>query len=314
MHQTTDARSDRPVLGIVLMLLAVTSFSGGLDTTAKYLTGSLPVAQIVWARYAFHTALMVAALPFLGGRRRLRTRRLPLQVVRSLFLLGATAFFFSSLKYLQLAEATSITFVSPLVVTVLSIPVLKERVGPRRWAGVGAGFLGVIVITRPGSGVMHWAAVLPLGMALCYACYQVATRGLSDTEHPITTLFYTAVVGVAVTSLVVPFFWVWPTTGGWLLMGLLGVFGGTGHFLLIQAFRYAEASVLAPFNYFTIVTSTVAGYLVFRQFPDAWTYVGAAIVIASGLYVFQRERRLAASEGGKRQPFVMPEGGPPALP
>lgn len=314
MSQPAGARSDHPVLGIVLMLLAVTSFSGGLDTTAKYLTGSLPVAQIVWARYAFHTVLLAAVLPLLGGLSRLRTQRLPLQVVRSLFLLGATACFFSSLKYLQLAEATSITFVSPLVVTMLAIPVLKEHVGPRRWAGVGAGFLGVLVITRPGTGVMHWAALLPLGMAFCYACYQVATRGLSDTEHPIATLFYTAVVGAVATSLVVPFFWVRPTSGDWLLMGLLGVFGGTGHLLLIQAFRYAQASVLAPFNYFTIVTSTVAGYLVFRQLPDLWTYVGAGMVIASGLYVFQRERQLAASVGREERPLLMPEGSPPAPP
>ena len=286
-------RYDRPGLGIALLLLTVTTFTC-LDTTAKYLTRSLPVAEIVWARYVFHTALLVLALPFLGGSPRLRTRRLGLQVVRSLFLLLATAFFFSSLKYLQLVEAASIGFVSPLIVTALSVPILGERVGPRRWAGVGAGFLGVLIITRPGMGVMHWAAALPLGMAFFYACYQVATRGLSSTDHTVTTLFYTAAVGAAVTSLVVPFFWVWPAPGEWMLMGLLGVFGGTGHLLLIRAFRYAEASLLAPFNYFTIVTSTAAGYLVFRQLPDAWTFAGAGVVIASGLYVFQRERRLAA--------------------
>ncbi|HSH69024.1 MAG TPA: DMT family transporter [Deferrisomatales bacterium] len=293
MSLTTGARSDRPLLGVSLMVFAMATFSC-LDTTAKYLTASLPVVEIVWARYVFHTALLVAALPFLGGRLRLRTRRLRLQVGRSLFLLAATAFFFSSLKYLQLVEASSIAFVSPLVVTVLSVPLLGEHVGPRRWAGVGAGFLGVLVITRPGTGVMHWAAVLPLGMAVCYACYQVATRGLSDTEHTITTLFYTAVVGAAVISCIVPFFWVSPTPGDWLRMGLLGVFGGTGHLLLIQAFRYAEASVLSPFNYVTIITNTLAGYLVFQQLPDAWTFVGAGLVIASGLYVFHRERRLAA--------------------
>jgi len=294
MSLTAGARSDRPLLAISLMVLTMTTFSC-LDTTAKYLTATLPVVEIVWARYIFHTALLVAALPWLGGRLRLRTGRLRLQVVRSLFLLCATAFFFSSLKYLQLVEASSIAFVSPLVVTMLSVPILRERVGPRRWAGVGAGFLGVLVITRPGAGVMHWAAVLPLCMAVCYACYQVATRGLSNTEHTITTLFYTAAVGAAVMSLVVPFFWVWPTPGDWLRMGLLGVFGGTGHLLMIQAFRYAEASMLAPFNYFTIVTNTIFGYLVFHQLPDAWTFVGAGIVIASGLYVFQRERRRAVA-------------------
>jgi drug/metabolite transporter (DMT)-like permease len=276
------------------MLLAMFMFTG-LDTTAKYLTRSLPVAEIVWARYVSHTALLVLALPFLGGRPRLRTRRLGLQVVRSLFLLLTTALSFWSLKYLQLVEASAISFVSPLIVTVLSVPILGERVGVRRWAGVGAGFLGVLIITRPGMGVMHWAAFLALGMAFCYACYQVATRGLSSTDHTITTLFYTAAVGAAAMSVVGPFFWIWPTPGEWARMGLLGVLGGAGHLLLIRAFHYAEASMLAPFNYFTIVTGTAAGYLVFQQLPDAWTFAGAGVVIGSGLYVFHRERRLGVA-------------------
>ncbi len=288
------ARSDRPMLGIALMLATMAVFAC-LDATAKYLTDSLPVVQIVWARYVFHALLLTAAIPFLGGIGRVRTGRPWLQIGRSILLLFATVFFFTSLKYLQLPEATAIAFVSPLIVTVLSIPFLGERVGLRRWAAVAVGFLGVLVITRPGTGVMHWAAVLPLGMAFCYALYQLATRGLSATDHPITTLFYTALVGAGATSLAVPFFWSPPSAGEWMLMVLLGVFGGAGHLMLIQAFRFAEASVLAPFNYASIITSTIAGYVVFRQLPDAWTFAGAAIVIASGLYVFRRERRLALS-------------------
>ncbi len=169
MSMPAPDRFARPGLGVALMLLTVATFSG-LDATAKYLTRTLPIAEIVWARYVFHTLLLVVAVPFLGGPPRLRTKRLGLQVVRALCLLLATACFFSSLQYLQLVEASSIAFVSPLLVTVLSVLVLGERVGGRRWGGVGVGFLGVLIITRPGAGAMHWAAVLPLGMALFYAC------------------------------------------------------------------------------------------------------------------------------------------------
>lgn len=291
MSLPTFGRSDRPALGIVLMLSTMTMFSC-LDATAKYLTGSMHVVQILWGRYFFHALVLIVALPFLGGHRRLRTGRPYLQVGRSVLLLGATAFFFTSLRYLQLAEAASIGFVSPLIVTVLSVPILGERVGLRRWAGVAAGFLGVLIITRPGSGVMHWAAALPLGMACCYSMYQIATRGLSGTDHPITTLFYTAVVGAGVMSVLVPFVWVSPSSAAWLLMVSLGLFGGLGHFMLIQAYRFAEASMLAPFSYSTIITSTAAGYVVFRQLPDAWTFIGAGVVVLSGLYLFQRERQL----------------------
>ncbi len=294
MGVTGNHSSDRPGVGIALMLLALVLFTS-LDTTAKYLTRGLPVVEIVWARYVVHTVLLVLALPYLGGHRRLRTKRLGLQVVRSLFLLLTTGFSFWSLKYLQIVEASAISFVSPLIVTVLSVPILGERVGIRRWVSVGAGFLGVLIITRPGMGVMHWAALLPLGMASSYACYQVATRRLAGTDHTITTLFYTATVGAAAMSLIGPFFWVWPAPDEWPYVILLGIFGGVGHLLLIRAFRYAEASVLAPFNYFTIVTGTAAGYLVFRQLPDMWTLVGAGVVIGSGLYVLHRERRLGVT-------------------
>lgn len=286
------------IRGILLMMTAGLSFVL-MDATAKYLSQTYPVVQVVWARYLFH---MLTLPLFFGGLRWaavVQTPRLGLQLLRSLLLLGATFFFFLAVKHIPLAVATAIGFVGPLLVTALSVPLLGETVGPRRWAAVILGFAGVLVIIRPGigmtSGGIHWAMALPLLVAVCFALYQISTRILSRTDGWKTTLFYSASVGLVAMTTLVPFHWRTPDPEGWAWMVLLGLLGGFGHLMMIKAFTAAPASTLAPFTYLQLVWSTAIGLLIFGDFPDGWTLVGAAIIAASGLYVLYRERRLRAT-------------------
>lgn len=278
-----------PRLGIVWMLLTMMLFVA-LDAVAKALVATYPVMQVVWARYFFHAVLLIVLL---GPRlpRVIRTRRLGLQVVRALFLVVTSLLFFASLATLKLVEASTIMFLSPILVTALSVPILGEKVGIRRWMGVAVGFVGALIIIRPGLGVMQWAALLVLGAALANALYQIATRLLHNTDETLTTLLYTAVVGSIATSLIVPFLWVTPDPIGWGLMALAGLLGGIGHFCLIRAFTLAAPPVVAPFSYSSLVWSTLFGFLIFAELPDLWTLVGAALIVAGGLYIFHREQK-----------------------
>ncbi|MBI1775572.1 MAG: DMT family transporter [Proteobacteria bacterium] len=279
------------------MLSAVLTFNL-LDSSAKWLTGGYPVAMVVWSRYVFSVLLMLAAVPWLGGLSALRTRRPAMQAVRGVLLLACTILFMTAIAYIPLATATAIGFASPLFVTALSIPLLGERVGPRRWAAVLAGFAGVVIVIRPGLGSVHWATVLPLLMAICYAAYQILTRMLRVSEGPFASLFYPALLGALLASAAVPFFWVtprWPDLG---LMALMGLFGGTGHFIMIRAFALAPVSTLAPFAYCQIIGAAGLGYAIFGDLPDWPTGVGTAVIVASGIYVWHRE---AVLRGAARQ-------------
>ncbi len=274
--------------GILFVLASGFTFAM-LDTAAKYLSGELHVMQVVWGRYVFSLAL----LPWIVGRLNpipiARTGNLKLQVVRSLLLLAATIFFFTAIRFMPLADATAIAFVSPLLLTVLSIPLLGERVGLRRWAAVAVGLAGALIIIRPGLGVASWATLLPLATAFTYSLYQIGTRKLTQIDATATIFLYTGVVGALVMSALVPFFWSTPSPIAWLLMATTGLLGGLGHYLIIQAFVRAPASALAPFSFVTIIWTTCSGYLVFGDLPDAATISGAAIIIASGIFVFYRE-------------------------
>jgi len=273
----------------ILWMLATTFCFMCLDTLAKLLTESYPVPQVVWARYVFHVVLLAA---FLGPRvvPVMRSARPALQLLRSLFLLGATGFFFSGLSFIPLADASAIMFVAPLVVTALSLPLLGERVGARRWASVVVGFLGALVIIRPGGAAMEPAALLVLGAAGCYSLYQIATRQLARHDRPLTTLAYSALVGALAASVVVPFFWVAPDLQGWLMMLGMGFFAGLGHFALIKAFAAAPAATVSPFGYVALIWATLFGFAVFGDLPDLWTVTGALIIAGSGLYIAHRER------------------------
>jgi drug/metabolite transporter (DMT)-like permease len=219
-----------------------------------------------------------------------------LQLGRSFLLVGSTMFNFWAYRYLQLDEALAIMFSTPFLVAALAGPVLGEWIGWRRWAAICMGFAGVLVVVRPGIGGFQWAALLSLASAVCYALYSIATRVLSRSDSNETTLFYSNMVGAVVMLPVLPF--VWTPPGGVVpaaLMVVMGVFASLGHYLLIAGHRLAPVSVLSPFIYTQIVWAVTLGYLVFGDVPNAWTLAGAAIVIASGLYLFQRERRRRVS-------------------
>lgn len=262
-----------------------------LDATAKYLNGYMDTLQVVWARYtgAFILAFLVSNPLSRPGLT--RTGRPWLQVLRAAMLLGSTVTNFMAFRYLQLDQALSILFSTPFLVAILAGPMLGEWIGWRRWIAILVGFAGVLLVTRPGFGGMHWAAIYSVGAAIFYSLYIVLTRVLSRTDRSDTTLFYANVLGAAAMLPVLPFVWTVPDNP-WLifLMVVFGAFGSFGHYLLIVAHRLAPASVLAPFMYTQLVWATCFGYFVFADVPSHWTLAGAGIVIASGLYLLHRER------------------------
>jgi drug/metabolite transporter (DMT)-like permease len=274
--------------GIELAVFAVFVFASA-DAMAKYLGKFYPVLGLVWARYAVHMLLMLA---WLGPSMKLdliRTQHLGLQIVRGLLLVGSTCFFFSALKFLPMAEASAIGFISPLLVTVFGRVLLKEKVSPRRWIAVGTGFLGVLIIVRPGGQVFSPAVLLPVAMAVCWSLYQIATRKVRS-DNVYATLFYTALVGSVVLSLALPFSWQTPTFFHGLLIATLGMVAGFAHFILIRALGKAPASVLAPFYYTQLIWIILLGYLIFRDFPDGWALLGMVVIVGSGMYVAYGER------------------------
>ncbi len=283
-----DPRAARVPAAIAWMLVT-TFFFVCVHATGKHLVASYPVVQVVWGRYVFH---LLFAAAILGPRllRVARTRNLPLQLLRSLFMLGASGFYFAGVRSLPLAEANAIGFTTPILVALLAQPVLGERVGLRRWLGVGFGFLGALIVIRPGSGVMDLAAGFLMASALCNACYHITTRQLGARDDPLTTLFYTALVGTLGASAALPVVWQPLGTEGWLMLAVIGAFACAGHFAIIKAYQAAPAAVVAPFNYTILIWTVLFGYLIFGDLPGPWTILGAAIIVTSGLYILQRER------------------------
>jgi drug/metabolite transporter (DMT)-like permease len=282
----TDALSR----GILMMCFAVLSFAA-MNTFTKELRPELPVIVIIWGRYFFHLLLIFIMFP----------RRIPtlldcsdklLQIVRSVLVLLATACMFFALGYMPLADAVAITFVAPLLIVALSAVLLKEVVGPRRWGAVIVGFIGVMVIIRPGAGTFQIAALLPLTAALLYAIFQIITRIISHRSDPLNMLFYTAVTGAVVMTAIVPFSWQTPSYDQWLMLVAIGLLGGLGHYALIRAYERSETSLVAPFAYTEIIWATLLGFMVFGDFPDIYTFLGTVIIITSGVYILQRERKM----------------------
>ncbi|MHA1598187.1 MAG: DMT family transporter [Alphaproteobacteria bacterium] len=281
-------RPAHPQAGILWMLAAVLMFAS-VNTTAKTLAETLPVMQVVWARYFFQMLLLVI---YVGPRlpKVLVTNKLGQQLGRSMLLLMTTILFFFGLSQVPLADATAIMFIAPIVVTALSMPLLGEKVGPRRWVGIAIGFIGALIIIRPGLGVVQMVALLPVGAACLHALYQLSTRFLSHSEKTMTTLAYTASTGAVLSSIAAPFFWVTPTPGDWLLMVGIGLFAALGHFSMIKSYECAPAAIVAPFSYANLVWATLFGYIFFADLPDIWTISGALIIAASGLYIYHREQ------------------------
>ena len=291
MSDLSDEQRQR-LTGIALMSAAVLLFAGN-DTSAKYLTASMATIQVVWARYASAFVLgLVMANPFTRPQL-LRTVRPGLQIARSALLLVSTTSNFIALRYLQLDQAVAIIFSTPFLVALMSGPLLGEWIRWRRWTAIIVGFIGVLLVTRPGAGGIHPAALLSFGSAITYSLYSISTRVLARHDSSETTLFYSNLVGAVVTSFAVPFVWVTPTDPlVILLMVGMGAFSGFGHYLLIMGHRLAPAGVLAPFIYTEIVWMIALGYLVFHDVPNRWTLAGATVVVASGLYLLYRERKV----------------------
>lgn len=283
LHALADHRP-----GILWMLLAICLFVS-MDATAKYLSQAYPVPQVVWARYAFHVLIVCLALNWRIPRL-LASQRVGLQLVRSLLLVATTGCFFLALSLMPLADASAMMLVAPLIVTGLSVPLLGEPVGVRRWCAVVVGFLGALVMLRPGAGVFDWTALLPLFAATLYAFYQIATRLLAHRDPPETTILYTGLVGALAACALVPWFWRPPDGEGWVIMVAVGSLGGASQFALIKAFQAAPAAVVSPFGYSNMIWAILFGLVLFGDFPDWHTLVGAFVLIASGLYVWYRER------------------------
>ena len=277
--------------GIFLMLCAVLLFAS-MDATAKWLTAKYPVPMLVWARYLVHCLLMLVFLFPSHGRRLWYSPRPGLQIARALMLLGVTGFTMLGFRLLSLTVATTIAFVAPLLVGLLAGPVLKEKVGAIQAVALLVGLVGVVLIARPGGEVPLLGVVFAGLGALCYTVYQLLTRMLAPFESSVTMLFYTALVGTLMSSLALPWTWTEIHPGGFdaFLICMLGVLGGSGHYLLIRAFRITPASTLAPFLYAQLVWAGLLDLVVFAHLPDGTTWIGIALIVTAGLAVVVKEK------------------------
>jgi len=276
--------------GIACVLVAWLLFAC-MDAGSKLLAEDYAIVQILWVRFVSLVVIAAWLAHRRGGNAALRTRHFWLQSARSLLLVVEIGLFIWTITVLPLANAHAIIAITPLLVTALSVPLLGERVGIRRWSAIGVAFLGMLIILRPGQGVMHPMALVALLCAAMFAFYQVLTRIVGRADPPLTTLFYTAVIGGIGLTLIGPFYWTAPDARGWSLFALVAVLGAGGHFLLIKALQLAPASTLQPFSYTTLIWATVIGFVVFGNLPDLATVAGAGIIAASGIYTFARERR-----------------------
>ena len=260
-----------------------------MDGFAKYLSSDLPVLQITWARYFFTVAFTLPIMFFFFRKNLVWTDKPKLQLIRGLILLTANVCFFYSISIISLAKALTLAFIAPLIVTAFSPIFLGEKVGFRRWSAVIIGFIGSMVVIRPGFVEINLASLAALGTGVMYGFYLIITRKLSSSDNPLLTLLLTGVVGAIIISFVMPFVWIKPTLNQWSMMAAIGIFACVGHLFIILSLKYADASKLAPFSYFEIVTNIIIGYYFFSDFPDKWTFLGLFIIILSGIYISRRE-------------------------
>lgn len=279
------SRTSRPLLGVLFMCAACALFPV-MNGLVKLLAAAYEPQQIVWFRIVSHLVLVAVVFMPQMGLGLLRTRRIGTQFVSSIMMLLSTLFFFSAVKSVPVAEAISITFVSPLAVVLLAWPLLGERITIFRMAAVVVGFGGVLIVIRPGSAVFQWASLLLLGSAVCYAIYQILIRRLAGVDQPATSIFYSVLLGAIIMSIWLPFVWKLPVSWtDWALLCSLGVFGALGHYCVAKAMTYASANFVAPFNYTQMIGSVIVGYLMFAEAPDLYTWVGTAVIVGAGLMV-----------------------------
>ena len=289
--RSAHSAGDRPLLGIAFMALGV-SVVPMMDGIAKSLADDYAVLQIVWARFAVHLVWLLPFLLWHGHGRSVLAPRLPgLQILRGVFLLGATVCYFSAIAFMPIADALALLFISPMVVTLLAPVILGERVGIWRWSAVVAGFIGALIVVRPGFGVFQSASVLALGAGVLHGCYLLTTRRLAGSTNPMITLFYTGAIGLLGMSFAMPAVWIAPTPLDWGWMVVMGALAAGGHFLIIKGFDQAPAPVVAPVAYAEIVAATAVGWFAFGDFPAAWTWLGIVVIVTSGLVISIREHR-----------------------
>ena len=266
-----------------------------MDGFAKYLSSTLPVLQITWSRY-FFTIVITLPIMIIFFRKNLTWTEQPkLQLIRGLLLFCANILFFYSISIISLAKALTLAFIAPLIVTALSPFLLGEKVGFRRWAAVVTGFIGSLIVIRPGFVELNLASIAALGTGVLYGFYLIITRKLHASDNPLLTLLLTGIVGAVLGSIIMPTVWVSPTITEWYMMFAIGFFASLGHLFIILSLRYADASKLAPFGYFEIVTNIIIGYYFFKHFPDSWTFLGLFIIISSGIYIFRREHQITSN-------------------
>tara|TARA_B100000214_G_scaffold372344_1_gene350419 strand:+ start:498 stop:1337 length:840 start_codon:yes stop_codon:yes gene_type:complete len=260
-----------------------------MDGFAKYLSYSLPILQITWSRY-FFTVLIALPIMIFFFKKNFKFPKDPkLQIVRGFLLFFANILFFYSISVIPLAKSLTLAFIAPLIVTLLSPILLKEKVGIKRWAAVVIGFIGSLVVLRPGFMEVNLASLAALGTGILYGLYLIVTRKLNKSEHPLLTLLLTGIVGGVIGSILIPSVWVQPSISEWYMMFAIGLFATIGHFLLILSLVYADASKLAPFGYFEIIPNMIIGYIFFNNLPDHFHFLGLLIIISSGIYIFKRE-------------------------
>ena len=261
-----------------------------MDGLAKHLSVELPVLQIVWARYFFTVIITLSFIIIFFRKQFVWTSKPKLQLFRGLILLCANILFFYAISIISLAKALTLAFVAPLIVTALSPFILGETVGYRRWLAVTIGFIGSLIVIRPGLIEFNLATLAALGTGFFYGIYIIITRKLHTADSPLLTLLITCVVGAIIMSAYMPVIWNEPNSNQWMLMFYIGLSASVGHFFLILSLKYADASKLAPFSYFEIVTNVIIGYYFFSDFPDVWMLIGLLIIISSGVYISLRER------------------------
>lgn len=295
LSRVTSRSSDNLLLGIGAMLIGMLLMTM-MDATAKWLGEGYPISQVVFFRNLFALPPILVMAWASGGLRSLATKQWQLHLLRGFAILLAIYTFFWGLRFLPLAEAIALAFLAPLFVSLLSIPLLGEKVGPRRWAAVGVGFLGMLVMLRPGAEVFRWEALLPTATAFGYGFAMILTRRLSRQDSNASIIFWGTLLGCLVSGLFLPFAWRTPSLIDFGLLAMMGIVGSVSMYCMTVAYRSAPAALIAPFEYTALLWGLLIGWLIWHELPDAWVWAGAAIIVGAGIYILHREQQLARAQ------------------
>ena len=263
-----------------------------MDAFAKYLSSSMDVLQITWARYFFTVVFTLTLMLLFYRQSFVWTKKPALQLIRGLIFVFSTYLFFYAISEISLPKALTLAFVAPICVTALSPFFLDERVGIKRWTAVSLGFIGTLIVIRPGFIEFNLHTFAALGNGICYGFYLIITRKLSKSDNSLLTLLFSGLVGTILISFFLPNVWVNPSLNQWFMMVTIGFIASVAHLFIILSLKYADASKLAPLGYTEIITNILISYYYFKELPDNWTYLGLFIIVLSGLYISKRELKL----------------------